>query len=373
MSPWLGVAAVSAALLGVTWVLYPWLAIRRGDRRPPAPAGDPEWRPMVSVVLATREPADAVAIRLRDLLATSWPAEHLEIVVAVDGDPASHEYASLGGGRVPIRVTGTGRPGGKAAALNVGVAAATGEVIVFADTAQRFQADAIPRLVAALGGTPFVAVSGALRLGAGGEETPVGRYWALERRLREAEARVHSTIGVTGAIWAMRRQAWAPLPAGLILDDLWTPLRLALGGQRVGFVPGAVATDSRPASAGQEYRRKVRTLSGNFQLLAWMPAVLRPWRNPVWVAFVCHKVLRLATPWAVLGLGLGLAGAGLRTWPHLAPAAGAALLAAALAVAVLPGQPGRRTRGAVRWFLAMQGALVMASWNGLRGRWNVWE
>src|SRR5207248_5459816 len=60
--------------------------------------------------------------------------------------------------------------------------------------------------------------------------------------------------------------------------------------------------DRLPERARDELRRKVRTLSGNFQLVQRLPALLLPWRNPVWYQLLSHKLLRLAVPWALLGV-----------------------------------------------------------------------
>lgn len=373
MTGWLVVAALGALIPAVAWVGYPWLMIRVGERRPdPVPAtGDPADR--VSVVVATREPPEAVARRLADLATSDWPAAQLELIVAVDGDPAPYQFPSRPGGP-EIRVVSRGSDPGKAAALNAGVAAATGEVLVFADTAQRFAPDTIRRLVAAVGAPGLGAVSGALVLPGGEAGTsPIQRYWRLEKRLRAAEARVHSTIGVTGAVYAMRRALWRPLPAGLILDDLWIPMGLILAGYRVGFEPSALAWDDRETTPGQEYRRKVRTLTGNFQLVAWMPGVLAPWRNPAWLQFWCHKVLRLLTPLAALASAvcLGLA-AYLQVPGVMVPLAMGSVLLLALLV-LLPGQTGGAIRRLLRWGVAMQLATLVAVMNGLRGRWNVWH
>ena len=49
-----------------------------------------------------------------------------------------------------------------------------------------------------------------------------------------------------------------------------------------------------------ESRRKVRTLAGNYQILWLEPALLLPWRNPVWIQYASHKIGRLAVPYAML-------------------------------------------------------------------------
>jgi cellulose synthase/poly-beta-1,6-N-acetylglucosamine synthase-like glycosyltransferase len=374
MTLWIALALGSALLLLIPWALYPWLAIRLAGSRGTEPAGSREPQGTLSVVLATREPPKAVRARLADLLAGTWPAGRLDLVVGVDGDPEPYHFDDLVPAPNRLVVVAGDPPGGKASALNAAMRAVATELVVCTDTQQRFAPDAITRLVAALDHPRFGAVSGALRLGNEADpESLLGRYWSTERRLRAAEARLHSTIGVSGSIYAMRRSLWTPLPAGLILDDLWSPMRLVLGGHRVGFEPGAEASDIRTTTPGKEFERKVRTLTGNLQLIAWMPAVLLPWRNPVWLQFVCHKLLRLATPYALAGLGLGGLGAAFTASPPMGWALLAAALLLGLVALVWRTGPGRRLRHGLEWVLSMQGAILVATWHGIRGEWNVWK
>jgi poly-beta-1,6-N-acetyl-D-glucosamine synthase len=286
-------ALVSLSCILAVWGLYPALVglaagvMRRSD------AGDaaaPGVLPHVTAVVATR--ADAVAVRARvdDLLRSEYPAALLDVVVAYDAR-ATEPMATWSGAEAErIQVVRGDEPGGKAAALNAGVRAARGEVLVFADSGQRFGPNAVTALVRSLMRPGVGATSGRLELATGGKapSLPLRLYWSLERWLRRREADVHSAVGVTGAIYAMRRTLWAPLPAGLILDDLYVPMRLVLDGQRIAFVDEARAHETRATTDGNEYRRKVRTLTGVLQLCAWLPQTLNPLRNPVWPQFVTH-------------------------------------------------------------------------------------
>jgi cellulose synthase/poly-beta-1,6-N-acetylglucosamine synthase-like glycosyltransferase len=202
---------------------------------------------------------------------------------------------------------------GKAAALNAGVAAARNEILVFADARQRFAVDALRHLVAPFADPRIGGVSGELMIDAeaadGARTTDgsavsegVGLYWRYEKWLRQRESDIGSTLGVTGAIWALRRAAWRPLPANTLLDDVLTPMRVVLDGFRVVFASGARAFDVSSPDAGTERRRKVRTLAGNFQLLRLEPRLLVPGVNPVWLQFVSHKLGRLAVPYALVAL-----------------------------------------------------------------------
>jgi hypothetical protein len=154
-------------------------------------------------------------------------------------------------------------------------------------------------------------------------------------------------------------------------------MRLLLGGHRVGFVEDAYAHETRRVNAGQEFRRKVRTLTGNYQLCAWLPGVLVPGRNPVWVQFVCHKLLRLLLPVGVLLAGLGAAGLAWQA-AHALLGAGAWWLALAAALGagwvwLGPGAHARVLRGLVVQFASMQAAVAVAAVHGVRGRWDVWK
>jgi hypothetical protein len=139
------------------------------------------------------------------------------------------------------------------------------------------------------------------------------------------------------------------------------------------MTPEAKAFESRVGDPVREYRRKVRTLTGNFQLLAWLPGVLVPFRNPIWVQFIGHKLLRLLTPYAgaafLIGAFLTLGSAATSAIIPMAGAAGVITVWLLLA----PDRLARRIRSGLRWALVMQAAVVHATVNGLRGRWDVWR
>lgn len=368
-------ALVSLASILAVWVLYPLVIAGLAALRH-APVRSADARSRVSVILATRDDDAAVAERVADILRAEIVTARIEVVVALDATRAGGgiEYADP---RV-IVVRGD-EPGGKAATLNAGVRASSGELLVFTDTHQRFHRDAIALLTSAFADPRVGCASGCLDLaplagsgsarGANGGGSLVGRYWLYERWLRNAEARVHSTVGVTGAICALRRSLWAPLPSGLILDDVYTPMRVVLDGWRVAFVDEARATETRIAVPGQEYRRKVRTLTGVIQLCAWLPGVLVPLRNPIWLQFVFHKLLRLLTPYWMIAIAVWAAWtSALWLSAHLAVALAVIALAALVALVAR-----HRVLRVVREGLLLQAAVIVGTINGFRGRWDVWR
>ena len=215
------------------------------------------------------------------------------------------DIAARPAGSVPVRFA-AGSGGGKATALNAGVALARHDIIVFADARQRFARGALRALVASFADPSVGVVSGELVLDceAGTSESSaadgVGAYWRYEKWIRARETAVASMLGATGAIYAIRRDAWRALPAGTILDDVLAPMRAVLAGWRAVFEPGARAFDVTASDTSAEQQRKTRTLAGNWQILAREPRLLLPGANPVWFQYLSHKVGRLLVPFALV-------------------------------------------------------------------------
>jgi hypothetical protein len=110
---------------------------------------------------------------------------------------------------------------------------------------------------------------------------------------------------------------------------MFLPLGAVLAGKRIWMAREAIAYDTASVSGSEEFRRKLRTLAGNWQLMARMPQLLNPWLNPTFFAFISHKLLRLIAPWALLVALVASASAG---GAFYASVCGLQLLAYAVAV-----------------------------------------
>jgi poly-beta-1,6-N-acetyl-D-glucosamine synthase len=297
---WLALLVVLYAYAG-----YPALIALLAWLRPGRPIGKASISPPVSVIVIARNEETALDEKLANCLALDYPADRLEVLVVSDG--SEDRTAAIAAGFAPrgVRLLDLERAGGKAAALNRAVPQASGEVLLLTDARQRLDAGALRSLVAHFADPSVGAVSGELHLApptAPSASAGVGAYWSFEKMVRRAESRFDSTVGVTGAIYALRKELFRPLDERTILDDVAIPMEVVLRGYRVLFEPGAAAWDRIPQDAAREYRRKVRTLAGNYQLVRLRPALLDPRRNRLLWQLVSHKLARLAVPWCLLVL-----------------------------------------------------------------------
>lgn len=368
------IALLCASGILLVWIVYPALVAALAARRPrrtTAVTPEAATLPSISIIIATRDDAATIRTRVLDCLHAAPDAERCEVIVGIDAR-SRHIVPDDFVGLPQVRVVHGDHPGGKAATLNAAVRAARHDLLIFTDAQQRFEPNAVTRLAAVFGDGDVGAASGRLELSRCASRSPVGRYWSYERWLRRCEAAVNSCVGATGAIWAIRRSLWSPLPSSLILDDVYTPMRVVLAGRRVAFVDDARALDLRNPDPSQEYRRKVRTLTGVLQLCCWLPELLVPTRNPIWLQFLFHKLLRLFTPYWCIGLTTCAAVMALH-WMEMRPIAlGVPVFGLALITTVRKAKIARLLAGAIVWVVTLQAAFVVAAVNGLRRQWDVW-
>jgi poly-beta-1,6-N-acetyl-D-glucosamine synthase len=318
---WASALLVAYVYAGYPLLLVVWSAVATRPVRKRSTSDSRHW-PRVSVIVAAHNEAARLPRRVANLLEQVYP-HPLEIIVVSDGstdDPRSALAPFTDDGVILLELP----RGGKPTALNAGVAAATGEIVVFADARQTFAHDSILHLVANFSDPHVGGVTGELILDA--ELTPaadstvgdgVGLYWRYEKWLRRRESRICSTLGATGALYALRRELWSPLPAETLLDDVLAPMRVVLAKKRIVFEERARAFDRVSSNGSIEARRKTRTLAGNYQILLLEPRLLIPFVNPVWVQYLSHKVGRLLVPWALLTTFVASVVLAVGHWPYL--------------------------------------------------------
>lgn len=294
---WLAVFWISLALLAYVYVGYALLMCARATLRPRA-VRSRAIEPHVSIVVCAYNEASRINRRIENLLALDYPADKLEILVGSDG--STDDTVALAQRHAPsVRVYAFRQRRGKPAVINALVKEARGSIIVFADARQRFAPDALRALIANFADPAVGGVGGELILvdrSHGPTRRNTGFYWRYEKFIRMMESRARSTVGATGAIYAIRRDLFSSIPENTVLDDVVIPARIARKGFRVVFESQALAFDLASTTAREEFTRKARTIAGTFQLFALEPWLWNPLRNPIWFETLSHKALRLLIP-----------------------------------------------------------------------------
>jgi biofilm PGA synthesis N-glycosyltransferase PgaC len=365
---------LAALLVGYSYVGYPvWLWLR--SRWSPRPVRRSADEPSVTAVLVVRNEDAVIAGKLNNLLTLDYPLERLDIVVVSDGSSDGtaailREFAK--NPRVQVIMKSTSQ--GKAAGLNDAMERAQGDLLLFTDARQEIETGALRLLVENFADQEVGAASGELMLGdpASGETGKgMGFYWRIEKKIRELESASGSVAGATGAIYCARRTLLDRLPEGTILDDVLLPMQVIRKGARVIFDSRARAWDLPDLGESREFSRKVRTLSGNYQLLQLAPWLLSS-QNTIRFEFVSHKLSRLVVPFALLAV---LVASLFLPQPFYRVALVAQICFYTLSILALKGiqiGPLSRIADPARTFVVLNSAALVASVNFVTGRKAVW-
>jgi poly-beta-1,6-N-acetyl-D-glucosamine synthase len=300
--PWIFWSAI--AIIAYTYLGYCGIVWAR-SRWHPHPTRRAAFFPRISIILIVRNEERSLPAKLKNLTRLSYPSDLTEILVVSDGSTDQtnrilSQFAISPGCDVILNP----QCRGKASGLNDAIRRASGEIVIFTDVRQTLEEDAVGLLVENFADESTGCVSGELMLGSsehGESSRGIASYWHFEKQIREMEAVSGSTIGATGAFYAVRRKLLVPLPPETILDDVFIPMEVIREGYRVLFDSRARAWDVPDHGREREFSRKVRTLTGNYQLLRLAPWLLTR-ENPVRFRFVSHKLMRLVVPFALLAL-----------------------------------------------------------------------
>lgn len=290
---WIFWAAVGVIIY--IYAVFPLLILLRGALFP-RPYRQEDITPRVSLVIAAYNEARDIGDKLENILELDYPRDLLDVVIASDGstDATNEIVAQYAEQYSHIRLLALPRQG-KAGALNDGVAASTGEILVFSDGNSKYLPDAIRQLVRPFADPSIGGVAGNQRyLPPTKEVSNAGEtsYWSFDRLLKVYESRGGNVISATGAIYAIRRSLFQGVPEG-VTDDFVTSTRVIAQGYRLVFAVDAIALEPVAKSVGLEYGRKVRVMTRGLNAVVMMRELLNPFRHGFYaLQLFSHKVLR---------------------------------------------------------------------------------
>lgn len=256
--------------------------------------------PFISVIIAAHNEEAYVQSKIYDIMQQQYPQDQIEILIGSDGstDGTSALILQMQKQYPQIKALVKDERQGKPQMLNDLIPKARGEIIVFNDVRQSLKRDAFRNIVRHFADPQIGCVSGELIFNDKDSVTAKGiqLYWEYEKMIRHAEARLGSMLGATGAFYAIRKSLFKPIKPHLVLDDMFTPLSIVSQGYRAIADEDAIAYDNPSSNPQEEYRRKTRTLFGNYQIFQEFPHLLIPGVSPIAIQLFSHKLLRLMIP-----------------------------------------------------------------------------
>lgn len=328
--------------------LYP-LSLAVVRKRGPAEALPLEPRPSVAICMSAYMEEQTIEEKVKSLLAMAEAYGPARIYVYVDGSTdRTAELLEPYRDRIHLVVSSTRT--GKTAGLNELISVSSEELLAFTDANVGARPDALIRLLSRFSDPRVSAVSARL-VYLNPEETgtsgSTAAYWNLEEMVKRMESETIGLIGVDGALFMIRREAYAPAPPHLI-DDLYVSLMVAVNGGVVVSEPAVVAEERNASRWQEEFRRKRRIACQAINVHRALWPRLRALPPMMLYGYLAHRVLKWFAPfnlmigalalWAALGLTIG--------WV-LAIGGGLAGAAALVLLGVLGFRPARALLGSL--------------------------
>jgi cellulose synthase/poly-beta-1,6-N-acetylglucosamine synthase-like glycosyltransferase len=288
------------------YIGYPCLVwiLSRFARCAQAPANSDAECPRLSLLIAAHNEESVIGKRIENALALDYPNDKLEVVVASDGSTDGttaivSSYATRG-----VRLADFAGRRGKSSVLNETIPTLTGEIVLLSDANTFYDSSAARCLARWFADSQVGAVCGRLVLFDPASGTNVDSlYWKYETFLKRCEGRLGGLLGANGAVYAIRKSMYRPIPNDTLVDDFVIPIYAKIHSRcRIVYDCSAIAHEETPHSVRAEFRRRCRIGSGAYQSLAILWRILSPRHGWTTFTFISHKVVRWLCPFLMLAL-----------------------------------------------------------------------
>jgi len=255
-------------------------------------------------VIAAYNEENVIAKKMENCLSIDYPRGLLEILVISDGSSDKtneivKKYAKNNDRIIFIELPRTGKSG----ALNKGIEHASNDIIVFSDANTEYATDALKILVSHFHDPSVGCVGGRLiyrnpRKVKSGEGESF--YWRYETMLKKMESQIGYVAGANGAIYAIRKKLFKPLPRRTINDDFTISMRVVLDGYRSIYEENAVAYEEVASTPQSEFTRHVRDGAGHYIAIWHLRRLLNPFLGIKSFIYWSHRILRWAAPFILI-------------------------------------------------------------------------
>ena len=356
-----------------SYIGYPvlvWVLSRVFRRKEEPPADDDAKLPKVSLFVAAYNEEAMIEKRIINALELDYPKDKLQIVIGSDGSADKtaeivRRYEDRG-----VKLLDYPQRRGKATVLNDSFKQLEGDIVVLSDANTFTEPPAVRHLVRWFADPTIGCVCGRLVL----MDAKMGRnvdslYWKYETFLKKCESRLGALLGSNGAIYAIRRELFEPIPNDTIVDDFVIPLLAKLRSDcRIIYDAQAVALEETAPDVLAEFKRRSRIGAGGFQAIGMLWRLLNPAHGWVAPAFFSHKILRWLCPFAMIGLIVTNLLLIAEPFYMLTFAAQVLFYGASLAGPYIPGRNVLvKPLRVATMFTSMNAALLVGFWKWLKG------
>jgi len=298
----------SIALLAHSYIFYPLILhfLSRKKQENKEQWGKDDNLPFVSIIMSVHNEEMVIVEKIRSIYYTLYPFNRFEVLVGSDAstDGTNRICKVYEGNYQGFRFYPFPKRQGKPAIINQLVKEAKGDILIMTDAKVFFTIDTIFELVRQFKNKEIQIVGGNIlneKVAKDGISRQEKAFMNREIVIKHNEGKIWGqTMGIYGAIYAIRKESFQPVPDGYSVDDFFITLNVLKKKGRAIMNMNAITKEDVPNHLAMEFRRKVRISAGNFQNLSYFASCLWPPYKSLAFVFMSHKVIRWLGPFLLM-------------------------------------------------------------------------
>jgi cellulose synthase/poly-beta-1,6-N-acetylglucosamine synthase-like glycosyltransferase len=310
----------SLCVLGIlqTYLLYPILLILIGKSKRESPTLNTSLT--IGVIIAAYNEENVIAQKIQSILDSDYPLEKVSIYIGSDAstDKTNELIASFQQNHPTIYLKVFQGRSGKAFIINQLAKECPDDIFILTDANVFFTQNTISNLVRHFSNPKTkqvcaniiktsdknIQIQGLIIKTSDKNIQIQGlekKYLWLENTIKLKESNTWGfVIGAEGGCYAIRRESYTPVPKNFFMDDFYITMSVIKNKGQVLFDDEAIVFEDLPVESSEEFKRKIRISTGNYQNLFAFKSLLWPLWSPISFAFISHKILRWLTPFFLL-------------------------------------------------------------------------
>lgn len=292
------------AIIFYSYALFPLLLqVMAKGRKIKAPTFTPrDELPLVSILISAFNEEDVIEDKINSIFNTTYPVSRLEVLIGSDASSdRTNEIVSHCQARYPqLKFFPFLNRRGKGNVVNELFQNANGTVLIFTDANVMLDKDTLFELIKYFKDASIGLVDSRMintNISPSGISHQESSYISREVFIKQYESILWGTMmGPFGGCFAIRAEHYEPVPHNFLVDDFYINMKVLEKGYKCINNLEARVYEDISNNISDEFRRKVRISTGNFQNLKAFSNLLWHKTKGLSFCFISHKALRWIGP-----------------------------------------------------------------------------
>lgn len=259
-------------------------------------------KPDVTIIMSLFNEESVIAQKLDSIINSNYPIDKISVLIGSDNstdrtNEIVSEYASK---YECIHFFPFCERQGKSNVINSLIDKADSDIIILSDANVLFEKNTINELTRPFQNKEIGLVDSNMvntGLKSNGISIQEKSYISREVLIKHAESVIWGTMmGPFGGCFAMRKELYSPVPKTFLVDDFYISMKVLEKGYKAINMIDAVVYEDVSNNLSDEFRRKIRIATGDFQNLKEFRNVIFSKNFGLSFSYISHKILRWITP-----------------------------------------------------------------------------